>query len=277
MLRKLVRGRLALTCTRVRQTNSLASPAGTSVGLRTPKTSLLGDERAVASRHARVFSQGIQHAQRGFCVVGGAVCVLEVNAQTARDLAKGARALSGLQFTRPNERVKPIDLASQRRGKPFAGGHARTARFCEEKSSIEFRVVGCRHRPLKEREHFGGDVFERWSRGHVGIGDVVDGSRFRRNRHAGVHEPSAARDDLGATPDHDPDFDDAIGVRVTARGLNVEERDREILPLVLRVEFARHALHVRPEKMRDSWPVATRWEAATRIVVRRAHGVAPTP
>ena len=70
---------------------------------------MLLNQRAGCLGYARVAEEGREHVQRGFGIGGGAVRVVEHDAQARHDIAERAALLELLQLTRPDQRIHPLD------------------------------------------------------------------------------------------------------------------------------------------------------------------------
>ena len=88
------------------------------MNLREP--ALLLNERSERSRDPRVPSEGIKNAQARLGIVTRPMRILQSHPQPGRNFSKCLRSLFALNFSCPDERIDPFDLAAQRGGWPFA-------------------------------------------------------------------------------------------------------------------------------------------------------------
>ncbi len=115
-----------MACTRTSGRGSSSATRRKSSSCVRGEPPLLLHEGAVDPRQTGVFREGVEHPQRGLGVVGGAVRVLERDAESGRDVAELLALLVLLQLARPDERVDPLDAraawrsAAPRRTRPLA-------------------------------------------------------------------------------------------------------------------------------------------------------------
>ena len=168
------------------------------------------------------------HPERRLGVVAGAVRVLERDAEARRDLAEGARALALLELARPDERVDPLDVPPQRRRS--LGDRPRAQSRSPRKARSKAALYAAGNAARRARHDLRGDGLEAgasftsssvmlWtSLASSGMGRPGLTSQFLRST---ISPPRARRD---------ADLDDAIDRGVAPGGLDVDERDGQLVP-----------------------------------------------
>lgn len=134
---------------------NLVFPKASLVLLKQGKPPLLLNEGTITARDAGVFGQRVQNEEGGLGVVAGPMGLLQLHPEAAGNLGERFRLLGALDFTCPNERIDPVDVAAES-GRELGGAFVcgQTRELVREECAVEGGVVGGRDARIER----GGDL-----------------------------------------------------------------------------------------------------------------------